>query len=76
MTDMSNAQPRRLPWRTIIAVTVLLKCARLFLWLARVSDRYDGLLVRIVRPIVESAERCAVSQRFAARSAPGPTSMG
>jgi hypothetical protein len=62
MTDLSNVKARlhRLPLRTIIALTWRLKLARLFLWLARVTDRYDGAVMRIVRRIVESAERCAV----------------
>ncbi len=62
MTDLSNVKSRlhRLPLRTIIAMTWRLKLARLFLWLARVTDTYDGVLMRIVRHIVESAERCAV----------------
>jgi hypothetical protein len=62
MTDLSNVKARlhRLPLRTIIALTWRLKLARLFLWLARVTDTYDGVVMRIVRRIVESAERCAV----------------
>ena len=62
MTDLSNVKARlhRLPLRTIIAMTWRLKLARLFLWLARVTDTYDGVVMRIVRRIVESAERCAV----------------
>ena len=62
MTDLSNVKARlhRLPLRTIIALTWRLKLARLFLWLARVTDRYDGVVMRIVRRITESAERCAV----------------
>ena len=51
---------RRLPLSTIIAVTWRLKLARLFLWLARVTDTYDGAAMRMSRRIVESAERCAV----------------
>ena len=44
MTDFSNVKARlhRLPLRTIIALSWRLKLARLFLWLARVTDRYDG----------------------------------
>ena len=62
MTDLSNVKARlhRLPLRTIIKVMWLLKLARLFLWLARVTDRYDGAVMRVSRRIVESAERCAV----------------
>jgi hypothetical protein len=62
VTDLSNVKARlhRLPLRTIIALTWRLKLARLFLWLARVTDTYDGVVMRIVRRIVESAERCAV----------------
>jgi hypothetical protein len=62
MTDLSNVKARlhRLPLRATIALTWRLKLARLFLWLARVTDRYDGVLMRIVRRIVESAERCAL----------------
>lgn len=62
MTDLSNVKARlhRLPLRTIVALTWRLKLARFFLWLARVTDRYDGVLMRIVQHIVESAERCAV----------------
>lgn len=62
MTDLSNVKARlhRLPLRTIIALTWRLKLARLFLWLARVTDRYDGAIMRMSRRIVESAERCAV----------------
>ena len=45
MTDLSNVKARlhRLPLRTIIAITWLLKLARFFLWLARVTDTYDGV---------------------------------
>ena len=45
MTDLSNVKARlhRLPLRTIIAMTWRLKLARLFLWLARVTDTYDGV---------------------------------
>ena len=62
MTDLSNVKARlhHLPLRTIIALTWRLKLARLFLWLARVTDTYDGVVMRIVRRITESAERCAV----------------
>ena len=62
MTDLSNVKARlhRLPLRTIIAITWRLKLARLFLWLARVTDTYDGVVMRIVRRIVEGAELCAV----------------
>ncbi len=44
MTDLSNVKARlqRLPLRTIIALTWRIKLARLFLWLARVTDRYDA----------------------------------
>jgi hypothetical protein len=61
MTDLANIKSRlhRLPLRTIIALTWRLKLARLFLWLARVTDRYDGAAMRMSRRIVESAERCA-----------------
>ncbi|NUJ81430.1 hypothetical protein HUN39_15635 [Methylocystis sp. FS] len=63
MTDLSNVKARlhRLPLRTIIALTWRLKLARFFLWLARVTDTYDGVAMRASRRIVESAERCAVS---------------
>lgn len=59
MTDLSNVKAglHRLPLRTIIALTWRLKLARRFLWLARVTDTYDGVVMRIVRRIVESAER-------------------
>jgi hypothetical protein len=50
---------RRLPLSTLIAVTWRLKLARLFLWLARVTDRYEGVDMRTARRIVESAEQCA-----------------
>jgi hypothetical protein len=50
---------RRLPLSTLIAVTWRLKLARLFLWLARVTDRYEGVDMRTSRRIVESAEQCA-----------------
>ncbi len=48
MTDLSNVKARlhRLPLRTIIAMTWRLKLARLFLWLARVTDPYDGAAMR------------------------------
>ncbi|MGJ0453462.1 MAG: hypothetical protein ACR65T_09595 [Methylocystis sp.] len=61
MTDLSNVKAllHRLPLRTIIALTWRLKLARLFLWLARVTDTYDGVLMRIVRRITESAEAVA-----------------
>lgn len=51
---------RRLLLRTIIALTWRLKLTRVFLWLARLTDTYDGVVMRIVRHIVESAERCAL----------------
>ncbi|MBG0797544.1 hypothetical protein IYX23_07670 [Methylocystis sp. L43] len=51
---------RRLPLRTIIAMTWRLKLARVFLRLARVTDTYDGATMRMSRRIVESAERCAL----------------
>jgi hypothetical protein len=62
MTDLSNVKARlhRLPLSTIIALTWRIKLARLFLWLVRVTDTYDGILMRIVRRITESAERCAL----------------
>ncbi|NUJ81166.1 hypothetical protein HUN39_14200 [Methylocystis sp. FS] len=61
MTDLSNVKARlhRLPLSTLIAMTWRFKLARLFLWLARVTDTYDGVLMRIVRRIVESAEAVA-----------------
>ncbi len=61
MTDMSNvkARPHRLPLLTIIKITWPIKLTRFFLWLARVTDRYDGAIMRMSRRIVESAERCA-----------------
>lgn len=61
MTDLSNVKARlhRLPLSTLIALTWRLKLARLFLWLARVTDRYDGVVMRIVRHH-RRAERCAV----------------
>ncbi len=48
MTDLSSVKARlpRLPLRTIIALTWRLKLARLFLWVARVTDTYDGVLMR------------------------------
>ncbi|MDP3553073.1 hypothetical protein [Methylocystis sp.] len=62
MTDLSDVKARlhRLPLSTLIAMTWRLKLARTFLWLARVTDTYDGAAMRIVRRIVESAARCAV----------------
>ncbi|MGJ0533840.1 hypothetical protein [Methylocystis sp.] len=62
MTDPSNVKARlhRLPLSTLIAMTWRFKLARLFLWLARVTDTYDGAAMSISRRIVESAERCAV----------------
>lgn len=62
MTDLSNVKARlhRLPLSTIIAMTWRIKLARLFLWLARVTDRYDGAAMRISQRIVENAERCAL----------------
>jgi uncharacterized protein (DUF2236 family) len=56
VTASGNLRP---PLRTIIALTWRLKLARLFLWLARVTDTYDGVVMRIVRHIVESAEAVA-----------------
>ncbi|MGZ9103544.1 MAG: hypothetical protein ACXW3Y_11755 [Rhodoplanes sp.] len=46
MTDLSNVKAR-------------LQLARLFLWLALLTDRYDGAVMQMSRRIVESAERCA-----------------
>ncbi len=62
MTDLSNIKARlhRLPLQTIIAIMWRVKLARFFLWLARVTDTYDGAAMRISDRIVESAERCAV----------------
>ncbi len=62
MTDLSNVKARlhRLPLRTIIALTWRLKLARLFLWLARTTDTYEGVAMRMSRRIVKSAERCAL----------------
>ncbi|MFO1126348.1 MAG: hypothetical protein U1E25_14460 [Methylocystis sp.] len=62
MTDLSVVKARlhHLPLRTIIAVTWRLKLARFFLWLARITDTYDGAAMRVFQRIVESAERCAV----------------
>ena len=61
MTDLSNvkARLRRLPLRAIIAMTWRLKLARLFLWLVRVTDTYDGAAMSISRRTVESAEAVA-----------------
>jgi hypothetical protein len=61
MTDLSNVKARlhRLPLRAIIALTWRLKLARLFLWLARATDTYDGAAMRMSRRIVESAEAVA-----------------
>jgi hypothetical protein len=55
-----KARLHLLPLRSIIALTWRLRLARPFLWLVRVTDRYDGAVMRTVRRIVESAERCAV----------------
>lgn len=62
MTELSSVKARlhRLPLRTIIALTWRLKLARLFLWLARITETYDGVSMRASRLIVESAERCAI----------------
>ena len=62
MTDLSNVKARlyRLPLSTIIAITWPIKIAQFFLWLARVTDTYNGAAMSISRRIVESAERCAV----------------
>ena len=62
MTDLSNVKARlhRLPLLTIIKITWLIKLARFFLWLARVTGTYDAAAMSISRRIVESAERCAV----------------
>jgi hypothetical protein len=49
----------RLPLRTRIDVTLRVKLARLFLWLARVTARYDGIAMRTAGRIIESAERVA-----------------
>ena len=62
MTDLSNVKARlhRLPLRTIIAIAWRIKLARLFLWLARVTDTYDGVAMSISHRMVESAERYAI----------------
>jgi hypothetical protein len=68
VTDLSDVKARlhRLPLGAIIAMTWRIKLARLFLWVARVTDRYDGVLMRIVQQIVKSVERCAIKTgRFA-----------
>jgi hypothetical protein len=57
-TDV-KARLHRLPLSTIIAITWRIKLARLFLWLARVTDTYDDVLMRIIQHIVESAEAVA-----------------
>jgi hypothetical protein len=61
MTDLSDLKARlpRLPLSTIIKVTLLLKIARLHLWLARTSNRYDGAIMQMARLAVESAEAVA-----------------
>jgi hypothetical protein len=61
MTDLSNIKARlpRLPLSTIIAMTWRLKLARGFLWLARVTDTYDGAAMRMSCRIIESAEAVA-----------------
>jgi hypothetical protein len=60
--DLSDVKARlhHLPLRTIIVLRWWIKLARLYLWLACVTDTYDGVLMRIVQHIVERAERCAV----------------
>lgn len=62
MTDLSETKARlpRLPLRTIIKVTLLLKIARFHLWLARMSNRYDGVIMQMARRAIESAERLAI----------------
>ena len=69
MTDLSNVKARlhRLALRTIVAMTWRLKLARLFLWLARVTDTYDGAAMRMSRRVVESAERCACKSDYLRR---------
>jgi hypothetical protein len=61
MTDLSDLKSRlpRLPLSTIIKVTLLLKIARFHLWLARMSNRYDGVIMQMARRAVESAEAVA-----------------
>lgn len=61
MTDLANIKARlpRLPLSTLIKVTLLLKIARLHLWLARTSNRYDGVIIQMARRAVESAEAVA-----------------
>jgi hypothetical protein len=61
MTDLSDLKSRlpRLPLSTIIKVTLLLKIARFHLWLARMSNRYDGVIIQTARRAVESAEAVA-----------------
>jgi hypothetical protein len=61
MTDLSDLKARlpRLSLSTIIKVTLLLKIARFHLWLARMSNRYDGVIMQTARRAVESAEAVA-----------------
>jgi hypothetical protein len=40
-----------------------LRLARLLLWLARVSDRYDGLVMSLARRLVDAAERSMAMRR-------------
>ncbi|MGD9656916.1 MAG: hypothetical protein AB7U61_04625 [Methylocystis sp.] len=50
---------RRIPlWRIILA-TELIKAARLCLWLARVTDRYQDAFFGLASRIIGGAERCA-----------------
>jgi hypothetical protein len=61
MTDLSETKARlhRLPLSTIIAITWRIKLARLFVWLVRVTNTYDGAAMRMSCRIIESAEAVA-----------------
>lgn len=47
----------------LIACLWRLRLARLLLWLARVSDRYDGLVMSLARRLVDAAERSMAMRR-------------
>ena len=56
---MSNARLPRLPLRTIVAVTLLLKGARLLLWSSNAGHHGATVVRGVARRVIAFAERLA-----------------
>ncbi|MGB5083521.1 MAG: hypothetical protein WBO09_02715 [Methylocystis silviterrae] len=61
MTDLSRTKARlpRLPLRTIVAVTLLLKGARLLLWSSNAGHHSATVIRGVARRVIAFAERLA-----------------